>query len=239
MAVYSADFPVVLIETQKSENVNDIITNDGVASEEVRLPADTSCRIVYPESAKRGREDLKCEISTFKVDSSGQETNLLLQTIADREFINAYNTIRGHLTKLKILNVCETYNPKDLIVGAKLDSFTEMVYCQPRCIKNRKFWSPGVDYVPGKTIWNDDAPCEIVCRSKEYEKIQMIHYDDVFKLKEEVFIFYLTNRDAGVDILWNALPIEQEVNVWGSLGYKVVVDPHSFRFVRSPTSFWK
>lgn len=234
MAVYSADFPVVLVQNQKSNNENDIITNDGVVCDEVRLPADTFCGIVYPNSLYRG-EVMKCEISTFEVDASGQEGNLVLQTIADREFINAYKTIPGHLTKLKILNVHD--NP-DLIANGKLDSFTEMVYCQPECIENKEFWSPAVDYVPGKTKWNG-GPCEIVCRSKDYEKIQMIHYDGIFKLKEEVFIFCLTNRDAGVDILWNALPIEQEVNVWGSLGYRVHIQPHSFRFVTSRTSIWK
>lgn len=229
MKQYSPSIPAVLVKTQQHTGSADL-SNDGVASE-IKLPANTSsCFILYPELFKQSEENFGCEVSTCTVDDAGRDTRLVFQTTTDRKFTNLYKLPPGHSTTLKIFTACESFTPKDLRFDSKLDSFITMVYSQNQCIKNKKLWTPAVEYVPGKTIWNG-GPCQLVCRSKEYEKIQKIHYHTISEIYPRVYIFHLDWELTNVDIIWNTLPVEKEIDFYNYLD-NVVVQPLSFIVVK-------
>ena len=194
---------------------------------EIKLDADTgSCFILYPEEPNQPGEVLACEISTYTVDDTGRETDLVLQTIADRDLISECRLIPGHCNILKIFTAYVPSNPRGHI---ELDSLNVRIYCGSSCIKNSELWSPSVDYVPGNTIWNG-GPCQLVCK-KDYKQIELYYYDRIYEIESGVYIFKLTG-DEEIDIIWNTLPIAASIT--DKFGFdNLVVEPVSFVIVES------
>lgn len=227
MAEYSATVAAVLVKKQDSD---DVATPTTVA-DCVKLPKDTSsCFILYPELPQQPGQVLGCEVSTFEVDDAGRETHMVLQTIADREFTNVCKLIPGYSKTLKIFTASVPCTPKDSGFDVELDSLVTRIYCRSRCIKSKELWSPGVDYVPGKTNWNG-GPCQMVCRKGDYELVQMVYYDYISEIDAGVYLFELTDKHAGVDIIWNTLPVEKKI---GDHGWNIA---HLHNLVIQPVSF--
>lgn len=237
MAAYSAIIPAVLVKSQKlvqSARDDSDVAALAVVADYVKLPKDTSsCFILYPELPQQPGQVLGCEVSTFEVDDSGKETNMVLQTIADRKFTNVCKLISGYSKTLKIFTASVPCTSGDSGFDVELDSLNTRIYCRSRCIKNKELWSPSVDYVPGNTIWNG-GPCQMVCRKGDYGKVQMMYYDYISEIQPGVYLFELTDKSAGVDIIWNTLPVEKKIDDhgWGYLN-NLVVQPVSYAIVPS------
>lgn len=227
MAAYLTKVAAVLVKYNGQPNPSGC----GDYVSEIKLDADTgSCFILYPEESNQPGEVLACEVSTYTVDDAGREADLVLQTIADREFTNVYKLIPGHCKTLKIFAASIPCNPRDTGHDVELDSLNIRIYCQSRCIKNKELWSPSVDYVPGNTIWNG-GPYQLVCK-KDYKPIELFYYDRIYEIESGVYIFELAG-DEEIDIIWNTLPIA--VSITDQFGHldDLVVEPVSYVVVQS------
>lgn len=232
MTAYPTNVAAVLVKYNGQPNPSDC----GDYVDEIKLDVDTgSCFILYPEEPNQTGEVLACEVSTYKVDDAGRETDLLLQTIADREFTNVCKLIPGYSKRLKIFTASVPCTPRDAGHDVELGSFTLKLYCRSRCIKDSKLWSPGVDVVdPKNTTWNG-GPCQLVCRKGDFNQIQMFYYDRIYEIESGVYIFKLTDQEE-IDIIWNTLPVEKRiVDEWGDLN-NLVIQPVSFVIV--PSTIW-
>jgi hypothetical protein len=74
----------------------------------------------------------------------------------------------------------------------------------------------------------------MVCRKGDYGKVQMMYYDYISEIQPGVYLFELTDKSAGVDIIWNTLPVEKKIDDhgWGYLN-NLVVQPVSYAIVPS------
>jgi len=237
MAKYSANIPTVMVKSKKPVIVTpdylDSYDSVSPVASEVSLPASvSSCFILYPGEPSQPGEVLACEVSTHESDDCDSDVNLVLQTIADREYINVCKLIPGYSKTLKIFTASVPCTPRDAGHDVDLDSLTTRLYCRSRCIKNPELWSPSVEYVGRATEWNGGPP-QLVCRKGDYKEIQMIHYDSISEVEEGIYLFHLSDVKANVDIIWNTLPIDKKIQEsWGYLG-ELVIPPVSFTIVES------
>ena len=234
MAKYSASIPTVMVKSSMvTPEYRDLYDSISSIASEVRLPAHTSsCFILYPGEPSQPGEVLACEVSTYESDDCDSDANLVLQTIADREYINVCKLISGYSKKLKIFTASVPCTPRDAGHDVDLDSLTTRLYCRSRCIKYPELWSSSVEYVGRATEWNGGPP-QLVCRKGDYKEIQMIHYDSIYQIDEGVYLFDLSDEKAGVDIIWNTLPVQTKIQEsWGYLN-DLVIPPVSFAIVES------
>lgn len=236
MAKYSASVTTVMVKSKKPVVTPDYLDSyDSISpiASEVRLPAHTSsCFILYPGEPSQPGEVLACEVSTYESDDCDNDANLVLQTIADREYINVCKLISGYSKKLKIFTASVPCTPRDAGHDVDLDSLTTRLYCRSRCIKYPELWSSSVEYVGRATEWYGGPP-QLVCRKGDYKEIQMIYYDSISEIDEGVYLFRLSDVKARVDIIWNTLPVDKKIQEsWGYLD-ELVIPPVSFAIVES------
>lgn len=224
MAKYSASIPTVMVKSSMvTPEYRDSYDSVSPVASEVSLPSSiSSCFILYPHS--QPGDVLACEVSTYKI-TDGADEKLVLQTISDRNSVGMCKLIPGYLKKLKIFT-------DSIPDGNDVDLLTTRLYCRNSCIANPELWSPSVEHLGVETNWSG-GPCQMVCRKGDYKEIQMIHYDSISEIVEGVYFFRLSDVKAGVDIIWNTLPVQTKIQEsWGYLN-DLVIPPISFAIVES------
>lgn len=229
MVKYSHSVTAVLVRRNQEIELNSC----GEYVYEIILGPDTKgCFILYPPVPNEPGEVLACEVSTYTVDDAGRRGDLVLQTIADRDLINECKLMPGYLKKLKFFTAPVPVTPRSVGHDVELCLLDTKIYCRSRCIEDSKFWSPAVDYIPDNTTWNGGSP-QLVCIIGDNEEIQLLRYDTIYEIESGIYLFTL-GEDEPMDIIWNTLPIEKEIQI-GDLN-NLVIQPVSFLIIPSTPS---